>query len=155
VEDVVGEVRRRLHHAPGVAPWADAPTFAEIDDEVAVPTFVTPARSGTPTATPIPPPVAASNSLTLSGVWRWLDSRRFAASARTRQEKPQIEPDGLRGSKGTTWRREPGECKQGLIDRESSMWCLAGVMPSHFFSSFALTALASTDTDLSCWPCKF
>ncbi len=33
--------------------------------------------------------------------------------------KLQTELDGLRDTKGTVWRREPGESEQGLIDRAS------------------------------------
>jgi hypothetical protein len=41
-EDVVAEVRRRLHHAPCVARGAHAPAFAGIGHEVVVPTIVAP-----------------------------------------------------------------------------------------------------------------
>jgi hypothetical protein len=40
--------------------------------------------------------------------------RRFVAPG-----KLQAELDGLCDSKGTVWRREPGESEQGLIDRTS------------------------------------
>jgi hypothetical protein len=40
--------------------------------------------------------------------------RRFVAPG-----KLQAELDGLRDTKGTVWRREPGESEQGLIDRAS------------------------------------
>jgi hypothetical protein len=39
---MIGEVRRRLHHAPGVARGADAPAFAGIGNEVVVPAVITP-----------------------------------------------------------------------------------------------------------------
>jgi hypothetical protein len=41
-KDVVAEVRRRLHHAPGVARGAHAPAFAGIGHEVVVPAVITP-----------------------------------------------------------------------------------------------------------------
>ena len=41
-EYVIAKVRRRLHHAPGVARRANAAALAGIGDEVVVPTIVTP-----------------------------------------------------------------------------------------------------------------
>ena len=41
-KDVIRQVRRRLHHAPGVTRGADAPAFAGIGHEVVVPAIVTP-----------------------------------------------------------------------------------------------------------------
>ncbi len=39
---MVAEVRRRLHHAPGVARGADTPAFAGIGHKVVVPAVITP-----------------------------------------------------------------------------------------------------------------
>ena len=39
---MVGEVRRRLHHAPRVARGADTPAFAGIGHKVVVPAVITP-----------------------------------------------------------------------------------------------------------------
>jgi hypothetical protein len=41
-KDVVSEVRRRLHHAPGIARGAHAAAFAGIGDKIVVPAVVTP-----------------------------------------------------------------------------------------------------------------
>ena len=41
-KDVIRQVRRRLHHAPGIARGAHASAFAGIGDEVVVPAVVTP-----------------------------------------------------------------------------------------------------------------
>ena len=45
LKDVIGQVRRRLHHAPGIARGADTPAFAGIGDEVVVATMIA-ARAG-------------------------------------------------------------------------------------------------------------
>jgi len=41
-EDVIRHMRRRLHHAPGIARGAEIPAFAVVGDEVVTSTIITP-----------------------------------------------------------------------------------------------------------------